>query len=195
MTVDHAPIVLASSSVYRQQQLQSLGLKFVAMAPDINEVAKAKELPEPLAARLACEKAQKIKALHPASCVIGSDQVCTFDGQAYGKPGGVERAIEQLQTFSNNCVEFFTALCVLSPAGEKYGYIDRTVVNFRTLNDAEILRYIEKEMPLNCAGAFKVESLGLSLFTSVTTTDPSALMGLPLIKLGEFLRLSGYQIP
>ncbi len=189
------PVILASSSIYRQRQLQSLGLDFTAITPEVDESAQANESPEAMAARLAYAKAQTVKNMRPTACVIGSDQVCAFGGQIFGKPGTSARAVEQLQAFSNNSVMFFTALCVLTPTGQSYTHVDTTVVKFRALSQTEIQRYIEQEMPLNCAGSFKVESLGLSLFTSVESSDPSALLGLPLIKLCEFLRLSGFQIP
>jgi len=189
------PIVLASSSVFRKRQMESLGLTFSVSSPETDESAKINETPEQLTQRLALAKAQKVKREYPLACVIGSDQVCALDGRIYGKPGHVVKAEQQLKAFSNNCIEFFTALSVLSPEGQCYQHLDRTRVKFRSLGVAEIKRYIAKEQPLNCAGSFKVESLGLSLFESVESTDPSALMGLPLIKLCAFLRLSGYQIP
>lgn len=192
---DLSPIVLASSSVYRSRQLKSLGLVFTTSDPDINESVKQGESPMLLSQRLAHEKASTIKSLDHKACVIGADQVCVFNQTIYGKPGSASQAKKQLQNFSDSCVEFFTALCVLSASGQCYQHLDRTLVRFRALSVAEIERYIAKEQPLNCAGSFKVESLGLSLFESVESKDPSALVGLPLIKLSEFLRLSGYQIP
>ena len=193
--VKHIPIILASSSIYRKKQLQSLRLAFTVSKPAIDESVKPNELPEHLTARLAIEKAEKIKADFPTAVVIGSDQVCTFKDQIYGKPGSEENAAKQLQAFSNNCIEFFTALCVLSNTSPPLVYVDKTTVKFRALTQSEIKRYIEVEQPLDCAGSFKVESLGLSLFESVTSNDPSALLGLPLIKLCEFLRTIGYELP
>lgn len=189
------PLILASSSSYRKQQLQSLGLSFSTNNPNINEVALVNELPAAFSVRLATEKAQKVKAEFPNACVIGSDQVCAFNGQVFGKPGIDANAIKQLQTFSGNRIEFFTALCVMTGSGQSQLHTDLTVVKFRDLTTEEIVRYIEKEQPLHCAGSFKVESLGLSLFESVESTDPSALMGLPLIKLCQFLRLIGFKVP
>ncbi len=193
---DHkTPLLLASSSVYRAELLARLGLDFIQVDPNIDESQQAGEPVKSLVLRLAEQKARAVVIQNPASTVIGSDQVCTFANQLCGKPHTVANAIRQLQTFSNNSVEFFTALCVISADGQCYQDVDRTVVKFRTLNLKEIQRYIEKEQPLNCAGSFKVESLGLSLFKSVETKDPSALIGLPLIKLSAFLRQAGYQIP
>ncbi len=188
-------LILASSSHYRKQQLKSLGLEFSTQSPDVNEARLNNEEPLDLVTRLAHEKALKVQSTHPNSCVIAGDQICTFEGHIYGKPGTFDRAVQQLQTFSNNCVEFFTALSVLSPGGGDQSYVDTTVVTFRVLSNEEIRRYVEIEQPLDCAGAFKVESLGLSLFKSVKSEDPSALIGMPLIKLGELLRKVGYQIP
>lgn len=192
---EQPPILLASSSVYRKQQLRSIGLAFDAISPSINESPQDNEAPEDLARRLAIEKAMKVKRQNLGATVIGSDQVCAFDGQIFGKPGSADTAQKQLLNFSNNTVEFFTALCVLKNEIEPLVYVDKTTVKFRSLSLEEIDRYIGIEQPLNCAGSFKVESLGLSLFESVESTDPSALMGLPLIKLCQFLRHSGYQIP
>ncbi len=195
MKAVQASIVLASSSVFRKRQLESLSLTFAVSNPEIDESANTHETPEQLTQRLATAKASKVKLQYPEACVIGSDQVCTLGGIIYGKPGSVGKAEQQLKTFSDNCIEFFTALCVLTSKGQCYQHLDRTRVRFRNLSFEEIQRYIEKEQPLNCAGSFKVESLGLSLFESVESKDPSALMGLPLIKLCAFLRLCGYQIP
>lgn len=188
-------IILASGSVYRKQQLQSLGLAFTVCAADIDESAEPNEAPAELASRLAVAKAMKVKSSNPTACVIGSDQVCALGARVYGKPGTVARAREQLQAFSNNCIEFFTALCFVDVMGEQRVHVDKTQVTFRPLTTEEIERYIEIEQPLDCAGSFKVESLGLSLFDAVVSADPSALQGLPLIKLCEFLRLNGYHIP
>lgn len=190
-----SPIILASGSVYRKQQLLSLGVNFEVRKPDVDESPKDNESPTQLATRLAITKAEKIKTVYSKACVIGSDQVCTFEDQIYGKPGSVVNAKKQLQTFSGNRIEFFTAMCVISSAGELRVHADQTVIKFRTLSSEEIDRYIEVDQPFYCAGSFKVESLGLSLFEFVESKDPSALMGLPLIKLSEYLRLCGHQIP
>jgi len=188
-------LVLASGSQYRKQQLDALGLHFHVAPAGIDESQLENETASELVHRLAKEKATKVQSLFPDACVIGSDQVCTYAGEIYGKPGSIELAVKQLHKYSSNSVIFYTALTVLTPEGSCLRHTDQTVVKFRCLTDHEIRRYIEKEMPLNCAGSFKVESLGLSLFESVQSTDPSALMGLPLIKLCEYLRVIGFQIP
>ena len=188
-------LILASGSGYRKQQLNSLAIDFSVVVPDVDESPKDNESASVLAQRLALAKAIKVQSNHPMACVIGSDQVCTSNGKTYGKPGSAANAIKQLQFFSNKRVEFYTALCVLSPRGERLTHTDLTTVDFRQLTLQEIERYVQKEQPLNCAGSFKVESLGLSLFDSVNSKDPSALMGLPLIALCDFLRQVGYQLP
>ncbi len=189
------PIILASGSTYRQSQLRSLGIEFTAHNSGIDETPQANESVQELVMRLATNKAAKIKGDYPRACVIGSDQVCALDETIYGKPLNRVNGIKQLQTFSGQCVEFFTALAVMTPDNRILAHTDKTVVQFRTLDETEIERYIDTEQPFDCAGSFKVESLGSSLFQAVHSSDPSALMGLPLIKLCEFLRQSGYQIP
>ncbi len=188
-------LILASSSSYRQAQLSSLGVEFAAINPDIDESPQAHETVHELVQRLAISKAQKLKIQTPKACVIGADQLCTLDGVVFGKPHDRSNCIKQLQTFSDRCVEFFTAVAVLTADDRVLTHTDITVVEFRLLGDAEIMRYVDQEQPLDCAGGFKVESLGCSLFQAVNSSDPTALMGLPLIKLCEFLRQSGYQIP
>lgn len=189
------PIILASSSPYRKAQLQQLGVQFTTQSPDIDESKLEGESPRKLTLRLAKQKAQKILKQHPEATIIGSDQVCSLAGEIFGKPLTASKALAQLQLFSGQCVEFFTALYVTSQSSNQLRHIDVTQVYFRNLNTAEIKRYISRDQPLDCAGGFKVESLGLSLFSAVKSSDPSALMGLPLIKLAEFLRTSGHQVP
>ncbi len=188
-------LILASGSKYRASQLKQLRINFEAHSPDIDESSHDNELPGDLSLRLATAKAQKVKTIYPDAVVIGSDQVCALKGEVFGKPGNEEQCRKQLQNFSNNCIEFFTSLSVLDINGRESIHTDVTEVKFRELSSKEINRYIKLEQPYDCAGGFKVESLGLSLFESVTSQDPSALMGLPLIKLCEFLRQSGLKIP
>ncbi len=188
-------LVLASGSEYRKIQLQQLRVDFQTHVPGIDESSHDNEPPGDLSLRLASSKAQKVKVIYPGAVVIGSDQVCAFKGQVFGKPGGEMQCREQLHIFSNNCIEFFTSLCVLDINGIESIHTDVTEVKFRELSSQEINRYIKLEQPFDCAGGFKVESLGLSLFESVSSKDPSALIGLPLIKLCEFLRQSGISIP
>lgn len=174
--------------------LNRFNVAFKSINADIDETLRVDELPDELAMRLAYEKANAVFQNHTGSIVIGSDQVCAFEGSILGKPLTEDQARKQLQAFSDNCINFFTALCVLT-AKERFQYIDKTAVHFRKLSDDEIDRYIEIEQPLDCAGAFKVEGMGISLFKSIQSEDPTALVGLPMIKLSEFLRQAGYMIP
>lgn len=187
-------LILASSSKYRAGLLERLNLAFRSVNAMIDESPLINELPADLAKRLAFEKAGKVHQKYSSSIVIGSDQVCAFDNTILGKPLTDVNAKKQLQTFSNKCITFFTAICVLT-LKEQFEYTDITTVRFRELSDDEIERYIEIDQPLDCAGSFKAEGLGISLFESVESTDPTALIGLPMVKLSEFLRKAGLMIP
>lgn len=187
-------LVLASSSKYRAELLSRLSIPFQAVSPGIDETPLAQEQPKQLVARLSRQKAQALSKQFPQATLIGSDQVCVSGTDICGKPITAERAIEQLQSFSNSCITFFTGLCVLAP-GHCLIHVDATTATFRNLKRGEIERYVAKEQPLDCAGSFKVEGLGVSLFDQVSSDDPTALMGLPLIKLCEFLRQVGYPLP
>nr|WP_255590597.1 nucleoside triphosphate pyrophosphatase [Marinicella sp. NBU2979] len=186
---------MASSSRYRAKLLQRLQLPFACHAPNIDETPLQGESPAALAMRLSVKKAQAVAATQPEAIVIGSDQVCAFEGQVLGKPGSAEAAFLQLQAFANKRTEFFTGLCVLAPGGQQWQHVDQTTVHFRALSAAEIERYIELEQPLDCAGGFKVESLGIGLFEAVESKDPTALVGLPLIQLSAFMRHAGLAVP
>ncbi|MCX7554536.1 Maf family protein [Marinicella sp. S1101] len=187
-------LVLASSSKYRATLLKRLSIPFQAVSPDIDETPLAQEQPKQLVSRLSMEKAQALSKQFPQATLIGSDQVCVAGADICGKPITAERAVEQLQSFSNSCITFFTGLCVLAP-GQCLTHVDATKVTFRNLERAELERYVDKEQPLDCAGSFKVEGLGVSLFEQISSDDPTALMGLPMIKMCEFLRQLGYQLP
>ncbi|HET6655425.1 MAG TPA: Maf family nucleotide pyrophosphatase [Gammaproteobacteria bacterium] len=191
------PIILASSSPYRRELLGRLGLAFDCRSPDIDETPRPDESPRALAERLARSKAVAVAAgLSTASLVIGSDQVASIEGTPLGKPGGRERALAQLQQASGRVVEFYTAVTVLdSASGEQQQALDLTRVQFRALTDREIERYLDREQPYDCAGSFKAEALGITLFDSITSRDPTALIGLPLIDLARLLRESGLQLP
>ncbi|MGM0564540.1 MAG: Maf family protein [Pseudomonadota bacterium] len=187
-------LVLASRSPYRRQLLMRLGLEFSCLAADIDETPQAAEPPEDLALRLAREKARAIAEQDREAIVIGSDQVAGIDGQPLGKPGSAERALEQLMAASGRCVTFYTGLCVMR--GEKARFsvaINR--VHFRPFSEAEARRYIEREQPLDCAGSFKAEALGVTLFERLEGDDPNALIGLPLIRTCEYLRQFGFTLP
>lgn len=191
-----ATLILASGSKYRGILLQRLGLRFDCHPPRVDESALEGESPQVLVSRLAAEKCSVVARKFPQAVVIGSDQLALFDGQVVGKPGSHRRAVDQLQSFSGKSVEFLTAVSVQSLAGEFNEHcLDRTIVTFRDLELTEIERYLEHEQPYDCAGAFKAESLGISLFKSVSSEDPTGLIGLPLIRTAEMLRRAGFAVP
>ncbi len=189
-------IVLASTSRYRAGLLRRLLDDFEQVAPDVDEESLPEETPAARAARLAVAKASAVsKRLHDA-LVIGSDQVAALDNTVLHKPGSVENARQQLRAGSGNHVDFFTGLCVIdSRDGRHQAALDHTKVIFRDLTDAEIDRYIARERPLDCAGSFKSEGTGIALFERIETTDPTALIGLPLIALARLLRQAGVALP
>jgi septum formation protein len=190
-------LILASSSSYRKSLLERLQISFTCASPDLDERAQENESAQDQAIRLAKEKAQAVALAYPDATVIGSDQVaelCFTDRtnsnlspRVLGKPGNHQRAVEQLSAQSGQLVKFYTAVTVLSQ-GLSSSALDITEVTFRDLSRAEIESYLKADTPYDCAGSFKAESLGISLFESVKTEDPSALIGLPLIKLSQLLR-------
>jgi septum formation protein len=191
-------VVLASTSRYRRELLARLLPDFAVDAPDVDETPIAGESPRDLAIRLASAKAQAVAARHPDAIIIGSDQVAELDGIALGKPGSVEAARAQLAASSGHTVSFHTALCVLdmrNNAAVAHSARDCTQVVFRTLDAATIARYVDAEEPLDCAGSFKAEGLGIALFERIESSDPTALIGLPLIALAHLLREAGLPLP
>lgn len=189
-------LILASGSRYRARELARLRLAFEAVPADVDEAPRAGEPPSALAPRLARAKAEAVARRFPQAVIIGSDQVAALDGRAIGKPGSVPAACAQLQAASGRDVRFFTALCVLAPGTPApQEHLDVTTVRFRALDAAAIARYVDSEQPLDCAGSFKCEGLGISLFESIETRDPSALIGLPLIALAAMLRARGWSLP
>lgn len=190
------PLILASSSRYRADLLRRLGLSFSQASPHIDESAQPNESPERLAERLAIGKARAVARDHPGSLVIGSDQVASLDGITLGKPGTAARAQEQLALCSGKIVHFYTGLCLAGPSpGDEISLTDTFTVHFRTLSSTQIQRYVERELPLDCAGSFKVEGLGISLFEKLEGKDPNTLIGLPLIDLVSLLNQRGIAIP
>jgi septum formation protein len=187
-------LVLASTSRYRAELLARLRIPFSCARPDVDESALTGESPRALAQRLAEAKARAVAAQYPHSRVIGSDQVAELEGKPLGKPGTAEAALAQLAAMSGKSVRFHTAVCVISGA-ELLHALDLTTVRFRTLGQTEIERYVAAEQPLDCAGSFKCEGLGISLFEAIDNQDPTALIGLPLIRLAQQLRKAGYQLP
>ncbi|MEM7292102.1 MAG: Maf family protein [Pseudomonadota bacterium] len=190
------PLVLASTSPYRAELLQRLGIEFTVFSPQCDETPGNRESAHNLVRRLAQSKAQSGVNEHPEALIVGSDQVAEHDGKIIGKPQGVEQACSQLRQVSGRSVMFYTGVCVLNAkTGLHTVGSSTTLVRFRHLDDGEIHRYIERENPLDCAGSFKSEGLGVSLFRNVRSDDPTALVGLPLIQLSEMLRKEGLEVP
>ena len=193
---DTPALLLASSSPFRRQLLDKLGLDFIHQSPDIDESPLADESPVALVMRLAREKAGALAGSHPDTLIIGSDQVAVIGDRVLGKPGNREKAIEQLSAASGQRVTFLTGLCLLNTAtGRTQVACDPFHVQFRTLRPAQIERYVDAEQPLNCAGSFKSEGLGIVLFKAMEGRDPNTLVGLPLILLTEFLASEGISLP
>ena len=189
-------LILASTSRYRRALLERLGLPFDCVAPAADETRLPGEPAAEMAARLARVKAEAVAARYPEAIVVGSDQVALRGTDVLGKPGTVERCREQLRASSGQEVVFLTAVHVIDGmAGRAESHVDRTVVKFRELSDAEIDRYIERDQPLDCAGGFKAESLGIALFDRIESIDPTGLTGLPLSRLCGALRRARVQIP
>lgn len=187
-----AELWLASTSRYRQQLLQKTGLPFQVAAPAIDETPIAGEAPAKLVQRLALAKATKVASSVKHGLVIGSDQVAVFNGDILGKPHTAERAMAQLQAFSGNIVTFLTGLALVDAAtGQSQLCCEPFHVHFRHLSHAEIANYVAIEQPLDCAGSFKSEGLGISLFDKLEGNDPNSLVGLPLIRLLAMLRQHG----
>jgi len=190
------PLVLASTSPYRRELLQRLYLSFDTAAPDIDETRLDGESPQQLVERLARAKAEAVALQHPQALIIGSDQVACIDEQILGKPGNRENAIAQLQMASGKTVTFYTGLCLLNAArGAAQTRCEPFKVHFRPLDRAQIERYVDREQPFGCAGSFKSEGLGISLFTRLEGDDPNALIGLPLIRLIAMLEVEGIALP
>ena len=190
-----ARLLLASTSPYRRELLSRLRIPFDVARPEVDETPHPGESPLALAQRLAAAKAAMIVAREGDAWVIGSDQVAEIDGQPLGKPGGRDQALAQLAAMSGRSVAFRTALCVLHRDLGRFDAVDTTVVRFRSLTGDEIARYVDAEQPFDCAGSFKSEGLGIVLFEAIDTSDPTALVGLPLIATARLLRLAGFALP
>ena len=189
------PIVLASTSPYRRELLQRLRLPFSVRAPDVEERARFGEAPHETALRLAQAKAQAVARHHPESVVIGSDQVADVNGEALSKPGTHEAALAQLVRLQGRTVVFHTALAVIDVRGRCLIDSVPTTVRFRNLPLDRLEAYLRAEQPYDCAGAAKIESLGITLVESVTSDDPTALIGLPLIRLTSMLNACDVLLP
>ena len=189
----HRPrLILASTSRYRRELLSRLKLHFDVVSPDVDETPLAGEEPAALAQRLALAKARAVSATHRDAVVIGSDQVADLDGRPIGKPGTHARAVAQLRSMSGRSVVFQTAVAVVCSAT---GFAESTLapvrVTFRELSNPEIERYLRAEQPYDCAGSAKSETLGIALLASIESDDPTALVGLPLIRTCALLRRAG----
>jgi septum formation protein len=194
-------LILASTSVYRRELLSRLHLPFSCSAPGVDETRRAGERPLALTTRLAREKASAVALQHPDAWVVGSDQVAvrldaSLGELILGKPGTEALCIEQLRGCSGQSLSFVTAVAVVRHNDHSvHEFVDTTRVIFRTLDDATIARYVAVETPFDCAGGFKSEGLGIALCESIGSVDPTALIGLPLIRLSSVLRSVGFELP
>jgi len=188
-------LILASSSTFRQQQLERLGCAFITDAPEIDESRLPNETPHALVCRLSEAKARVVAARHPGGLVIGSDQVAVIDGQVLGKPGSHETAMAQLRLASGRAMVFLTGLVVFNVAsGNVQLDVARTEVGFRVLSDWDINTYLRRDQPYQCAGSIRSEALGPALFRYQLSDDPSALVGLPLMRLTHMLATEGLDV-
>ncbi|MGB5247865.1 MAG: nucleoside triphosphate pyrophosphatase [Woeseia sp.] len=191
-----APLVLASTSRYRRSLLERVFDDFDVIAPKVDEAAMTADTPLELAALLARTKAETVLPQHRKSIIIGSDQLAVRDGTIIGKPGDHSHAIDQLLAASGKTIEFLTAVCVLDPANRRrYEHVDHTLVRFRQFDRRQADVYLHHDTPYDCAGSFKIEGAGFVLFESVSTEDPTALVGLPMIWLAATLRELGQLLP
>jgi len=200
MPTDTPQLLLASSSSYRRALLERLQLPFIWQSPELDESPLANEAPQALVQRLALSKARALASRHPEHIIIGSDQVAVLDDQVLGKPLHAQGAFKQLTAASGRSVTFLTAVAVLdtrttaAQVNEQVACVPFTV-HFRQLSDGQIQRYIAKEQPFDCAGSFKSEGLGVSLFKSTEGSDATSLVGLPLIRLCDMLNACGIAVP
>jgi septum formation protein len=186
------PLILASTSRYRHELLSRLRLPFEVLAPEVDETARPGEAPVALAQRLALAKARAIAVRRPEAVVIGSDQVADLDGHALGKPGTHQRAVQQLRLMRGHKVLFHTAVAVVrASSGFEQAALCSVAVSFRDLGDDEIEHYLRTEQPYDCAGSAKCETLGIALLSAIDSDDPTALIGLPLIRTSDLLRRAG----
>ena len=190
------PIILASSSVFRREILERLGLDFEVVAPHIDETLHSGETAGHAVRRLAEEKARAVGSQYKKGLIIGSDQLSEQNGRIIGKPRDHNQAMEQLKSASGSKATLHSAVAVLNCAsGSIHSQVVQVDVECRDLSDEEIQRYLEIDQPYNCCGSIKVESLGIALLKSIRSDDPNAITGLPVIKLLEMLRKEGVQVP
>lgn len=194
MTQTPPVLILASTSRYRAELLGRLRLPFTSAAPGVDETPLAGEPAARLANRLALAKAQTVSSQHPNAWVLGSDQAAECLGNLLGKPGTHANAVEQLSLASGQVLRFYTGV-VLLRGEQKFEHLDETTVRFRRLSETDIERYLAAEPAYDCAGSFKCEGLGITLFEAIESRDPTALVGLPLIAASQMLRKAGFQLP
>ena len=195
MSQSQPALILGSTSRYRRELLARLRVPFDVVSPDVDETPLAGESPQVLATRLALAKAQAVAALHPHAVVIGSDQVADLNGEPLGKPGTHERAVRQLQRMRGQTVVFQTAVSVVCQAsGFEQTELAQIKVRFRDLSDADIEAYLRAEEPYDCAGSAKSEGLGIALLDAIDNDDPTALIGLPMIRTARMLRAAGIDL-
>jgi len=193
---DRPRLILASTSPYRRQLLEKLGYGFECVSPGIDEAQRPDESPAALVIRLASEKSRAIAHRHADGLVIGCDQVAVLEGRVFGKPGSLAKARAQLEQASGRTLDFLTAICVTqAESSQSCTEVDICRVSFRPLSNNQIDRYLEREKPLDCAGSFKSEGLGITLLEKIEGDDPNALVGLPLIRLVRMLAAFGLEIP
>lgn len=190
-------LILASTSVYRKALLERLGLTVECVAPGVDEAAfKSKGLyPKNLAEELATAKARAVAGRHPGRIVIGGDQLLAFQGEVLGKPGTFENAVTQLLRLSGQTHDLVTAMAIIGPDGKAHVHTDISRMTMRPLDRERIERYVRLDMPLDCAGSYKIESAGISLFETIDSVDHSAITGLPLIALTAILERLGVKVP
>lgn len=187
-------LILASTSPYRRALLERLNLPFECVAPGVDESDFEAVSPRDLALNLANAKARAVAANHPQAVVIGGDQVVAFDGEILGKPGSPEAAMAQIRRLAGHVHELVTAIAIVVPDGS-WTHIDVTRLSMRALDEDEIRRYIAHDRPWDCAGSYKIESLGVALFDAVEGVDPTAIVGMPLMALARGLRRFGFLVP
>lgn len=189
------PLILASTSKYRGALLGQLGWPFEAMNPGVNEdkIKSQGKSPGEIALTLSKFKAEAVFARRPDACVIGSDQVCTMEGKIFSKPGTEEKAMEQISLMQGKSHELLTAVTVISPTGVE-SFLNRTVLHMRPLTLKEIHAYVKEDLPLDCAGSYKLESRGIKLFQKIEMDDHTSIIGLPLIELTSIMLKLGYPL-
>ena len=195
MSIAQRALILGSTSRYRRELLQRLRVPFEVVSPDVDETPLTGEAPQALATRLALAKAKAVAVLHPQAVVIGSDQVADLHGEPLGKPGTHARAVLQLQRMRGQTVVFQTAVSVVCQAsGFEQTELAQIKVRFRDLSDAEIEAYLRAEEPYDCAGSAKSEGLGIALLDAIDNDDPTALIGLPMVRTARLLRAAGIDL-